>query len=207
MIATVQQARLAVERAMGQREAMQADLDAEKARLAKEEASAHASVSARVLLQEAARITQEKLQWRISKLVTLAQESVFENPYETKMVFESKFGRTHVDLFFERNGQRVDPLEASGGGAVDVAAFGLQMSLWTLKTPKLRPVFVLDEPLKWLKGGSLPEKGAEMIREIAHRLGVQIIMVSHIPDQIAHADRVFRVVKRRGKSVVKRDGM
>lgn len=207
MIATVQQARLAVERAMGQREAMQADLDAEKARLAKEEASAHASLSARALLQEAARITQEKLQWRISKLVTLAQESVFENPYETKMVFESKFGRTHVDLFFERNGQRVDPLEASGGGAVDVAAFGLQMSLWTLKTPRLRPVFVLDEPLKWLKGGDLPEKGAKMIREIAHRLGVQIIMVSHIPDQIAHADRVFRVVKRRGKSVVKRDGM
>jgi hypothetical protein len=32
-------------------------------------------------------------------------------------------------------------------------------------------------------------------------------MVSHIPDQIAHADRVFRVVKKRGKSVVKRDGM
>lgn len=207
MINTVQQAVLAVERAIGQRDAMQADLDAEKARLAQEEANAHASLSARVLLQEAARITQEKLQWRISKLVTLAQESVFDNPYETKMVFESKFGRTHVDLFFERNGQRVDPLEASGGGAVDVAAFGLQMSLWTLRTPRLRPVFVLDEPLKWLKGGGLPEKGAEMIREIAHRLGVQIIMVSHIPDQIAHADRVFRVVKKRGKSVVKRDGM
>lgn len=162
-----------------------------------------ADSKARLILQESAKITQEQLQYRVSKLVTLAMESVFPDPYELALDFEDKYGRISANLSFVREGEHINPLEASGGGSVDVGAFGLQMSLWTLQVPRTRNVLILDEPLKWLKGGSLPEKGAQMISEISHKLGVQIIMVSHIPDQIEHADKVFHVRKNRGISVVK----
>ncbi|NIU00181.1 MAG: hypothetical protein GWN01_04340, partial [Nitrosopumilaceae archaeon] len=53
----------------------------------------------------------------------------------------------------------------------------------------------MDEPLKWLKGGDLPIKGSHMIKEISKKLGIQIIMISHSPELIEGADRVFEVKK------------
>lgn len=203
MIDNVWDARARLERAKGQLAAARAELSDFQARLGNDQAEADACTSARIILQESARLTQEQVQYRISNLATLAMESVFEDPYKIGLEFESKYGRTAANLFFERDGEPINPLDASGGGAVDVAAFGLQLSLWTLRIPRSRNLFILDEPLKWLKGGSLPEKGAEMIQQISHKLGVQIIMVSHIPDQIEHADKVFEIVQKRGISSIK----
>lgn len=203
MIDSVRDARARLERAKGQLAAAHAQFSDFQERLESDSADADATASARLILQESARVTQEQVQYRISNLATLAMESVFDEPYTIGLEFENKYGRTVANLFFERDGEAINPLDASGGGAVDVAAFGLQLSMWTLKVPRSRNLFVLDEPLKWLKGGSLPEKGAEMIRQISHKLGVQIIMVSHIPDQIAHADKVFQIVQKRGIASIK----
>lgn len=195
--------RARLEQAKGKLSLHKSDLATERGRLAEIVERAVASTTARIVLQESARLTQEMLQYRIAMLVSLAMESVFDDPYQLALEFQDKYGRTSAELSFVRDDEHLSPLDASGGGAVDVAAFGLQMSLWTLQTPKTRNVLVLDEPLKWLKGGSLPEKGAKMIREISHKLGVQIIMVSHIPDQIEHADKIFHVRKNRGISLIK----
>ena len=160
---------------------------------------------AQMILQEAARLTQSQVQYRIGQLVTLALESVFDDPYVFELQFDSSRGKTSANLIFTRNGNEISPLDASAGGSVDVAAFGLQVSLWTLQTPRSAPILILDEPLKWLKGGDYPAKGAQMIREISHRLGLQVIMVSHIPDQIEHADRVFSAVKKNNVTTVREE--
>lgn len=203
MLDSVREARARLERAKGRLDSARRELRDYQEKLSKDEAEAEACSSARIILQESARLTQEQVQYRISNLATLAMESVFDDPYKIGLEFENKYGRTSANLFFERDEESIDPLDASGGGAIDVASFGLQLSLWTLRVPRSRNLFILDEPLKWLKGGSLPEKGAEMIKQISHKLGVQIIMVSHIPDQIEHADKVFRIVQKRGVSSIK----
>ena len=187
----------------GKRQQLQANLSNETALFQQQAAIAASCAGAQLILQESARLTQEHLQYRIGTLVTLAMEAVFDDPYRLEVLFENARGRTQASINFMRGDEILSPLDASGGGAVDVAAFGLQVSLWTLQNPKTRPVLFLDEPLKWLKGGSLPEKGAAMLQEISQKMGIQIIMVSHAPELISHADKVFRVTKKNNISTVK----
>jgi len=155
---------------------------------------------AQTIIQNVAQITQKELEYHVGELVTLAMAAVFEDPYALDVEFVQRRGRTETDLWFSRDGSQVDPMTASGGGAVDVASFALRVALWSLAPKRTRPTLVMDEPLKWLKGGELPEKGARMIKEISERLGLQIIMISHIPDQIEGADRRIGVSMRSGVS-------
>lgn len=156
---------------------------------------------AQVIIQLVAKKTQEQIQVHISDIVTLAM-SIFQDPYDVKVEFVEKRGKTELDICFARDGKEIDPLSASGGGVVDVAAFALQVASWCIQAKKSRNVLILDEPLKWLKGDELPQKGAEMIKEISKRIGLQIIMVSHSPELIDSADRVFEVKKKKGVSHV-----
>lgn len=159
---------------------------------------------AQIIIQQAAQLTQQQLEYHISELVTLALESVFDDPYKLRVVFETKRGKTEAHVYFEdRNGNAVEPLDASGGGAVDVASFALQVSLWSLGNPKTSPVLILDEPLKWLKGGSMPDKGAALLKEISSRLGIQIIMVSHSDELIESSDNLVRVQMKNRVSSIK----
>lgn len=155
---------------------------------------------AQLIIQTVAELTQNQLVYHVSELATLALASVFQDPYAFGMEFVLRRGRTECDLFFVRNEKRVDPLGASGGGAVDVAAFALQIALWSLGRPRYRNVLIIDEPLRFLKGDDLPEKGALMMKEISEKLGMQIIMVSHIPDQIEGSDKVIEMKLRDGRS-------
>ena len=158
---------------------------------------------AQIIIQDIAKKTQQELEYHISELVTLAMESIFPDPYKLLLEFNIRRDKTEADIYFERNGEKVNPLLSTGGGAIDIAAFALQISLWNLQRPKTRNTFILDEPLKWLKGNDLPKKGAELIKEISEKLGLQIIMVSHSPELIESADKVFQVTKKRKNSIVK----
>lgn len=199
----VKQLRSKLTELQGQYKQIKATLSSEKQNFSQLTTLTNTCGQAHLILQESAKLTQEHLQYRISKLVTLAMESVFDDPYKLDIRFESSRGKTAASIAFTKHGVLVDPLDASGGGAVDVAAFGLQLSLWTLQTPRSRNVLILDEPLKWLKGQSLPDKGAEMLAQISKRLGIQIITVSHSLQIIEHADKVFQVSKNRSISSVK----
>jgi len=158
---------------------------------------------AQILIKSAAQSTQETLQYHISELVSLALSSVFEDPYEFKLEFVQKRGKTEAELWFVKDEHKIKPIDASGGGAVDVASFALQLALWKIGQPQTRNTLILDEPLKWLKGDDMPVKGASIIKELSEKLGIQIIMVSHSSELIDAADTVFEVTKEDGVSEVK----
>lgn len=155
---------------------------------------------AQVIIQTVAQKTQEELKYHIGELGTLALAAVFDNPYELELDFVQRRGQTECDIWFVRDGERIHPLSASGGGAVDVACFALRVSLWSLKQNRTRPVLILDEPLRFLKGDDLPEKGAKLIKEISERLGLQIIYISHIPEQVDSADGIHSISIKKGVS-------
>jgi len=157
---------------------------------------------ARVIVQKTAQHTQERLRFHISDLGSLALYSVWENdPYQLDVEFAIKANRTEAVLGFRRGDQVVDPMTASGGGAVDVAAFALRVALWHLGRPRTRPTLLLDEPFRNLSVDLL-SRASEMVRTISHDLGLQILMVSHAPDLVEAADRVFHVRQRDGASSV-----
>ena len=197
-----------LDRLKGRQEEITTGLDKNKALLTQVTKDIEYTQEAQVLIQTAAQMTQEELKYHVSELVTLALASVFEEPYEFVVDFVQRRNQTECDLFFKSGENLIEPLEASGGGAVEVASFALRMSLWTLQSKRTRPIFILDEPLKWLQGRDYPEKGMKMIKDISDKLGVQIIMVTHMVDQINESDRVHEVTmdnKQRKSRVVSYD--
>lgn len=136
-------------------------------------------LEAQSILQEAGAHVQEQAHVKIASVVTKCLESVFENPYTFKIHFERKRNATEAKIVFERDGQEVDPLTASGGGAVDVAAFALRMACLVLSRPKKRRVLFLDEPFRFVSEKYRPNI-KEMLETLSSDLGVQIVMITHI---------------------------
>lgn len=155
------------------------------------------------IMQAVAEATQREIEYFLSELVTLGMGSVFDHPYNFIVSFELKRGKTEAVLSFERDGNRIHPMDASGGGAVEIGAMCLQLSMWNLQRGKLRNLMIFDEPLSRLKGADLPTKGSLLIKEISEKLNLQVIMVSHDPALVEGADRVFSVsINEKGISSV-----
>lgn len=157
---------------------------------------------AREIIREAGLKTQQQLQYHISDITTLALSAIFDDPYELIAEFTQRRNKTECDLYFSRDGEKTDPMSASGGGAVDVAAFALRIASWSMQRPKSNNVIILDEPLKYLSV-NYQEKGSAMIKELSQRLGIQFIIVTHEPTLASYADRVFEVSIKKGISQVK----
>lgn len=155
---------------------------------------------ARALVQQAALDTQESLRVRLESVVTTALRAVFKDKQlEFRITFETKRGRTEALLEVGEDGQYSHPMETHGGGVVDVVSFALRVAFWSID--QSRPVLVLDEPMKFLSRDLVPN-AAEMVRMLSQKLGLQIIMVSHIEEFIDGADRVFRISRRGNQSFV-----
>ena len=145
--------------------------------------------------------TQQTLQFHISDITSLALEAVFPDPYALQVEFIQRRNKTECDLYFVRDGEKVDPLSASGGGAVDVAAFALRIASWSMTKPRTRNVIILDEPLRFLSA-NLQERASSMIKELSDKLGIQFIVVTHEPILANYADRTFNVSIKNGISKI-----
>jgi len=154
---------------------------------------------ARAIVQKVAEDCQKKIEFQISNLVSLALASVFPDPYEFKVSFVQRRNRTECDLLFVKNDEECEPLTAAGGGVVDIASFALRVAIWSLK--KTRPTFILDEPAKFVSV-DLQSKVSAMLKELSEKLKIQIIMVSHLPEIIWSADKIFRVENIKGESKI-----
>lgn len=158
--------------------------------------------SARTYIQTVAQLTQEELQHHVSDLVTLALRSVFGDEYEFVVRFVTKRGRTEADLILRRGDEEIEDVMGSvGGGVVDVVAFALRLTMWTLRRPKTRPIMVMDEPFKHLSAGLQPLM-AGALKELSKKMGVQMLIVTHEDALVEDtgADVVFHVGKKKGKT-------
>lgn len=129
-------------------------------------------------LQLLAQAVQQQAHAKISEVVSSCLAAVFDDPYEFKIVFERKRGKTEANLRFTRRGLDIDPLTASGGGAVDVAAFALRVACLVLHRPRLQRVVVMDEPFKFVSAQYQPAIRT-MLEDLSARLKLQIIFVTH----------------------------
>ena len=154
----------------------------------------HSLEEAQVFLQKVAQATQEQLRVHIKDIVQLCLDSVWPGEVEFDLIYEVKNGRTVAKLAFIIDGEEVDPLDADGGGLVDIASFALRIAVWTLGNT--RNTIVLDEPMKHLSDNLQP-LAAEIIKELSEKLGLQIIMITHRKELTGIADKVFEVSRKR----------
>lgn len=138
-----------------------------------------ALAEAQALAQHVAQQIQTRAHVSIAKIVTKCL-AIFDEPYTFRILFDRKRGKTEARLVFERDGMEVDPLTASGGGVVDVAAFALRIACLVLARPQLRRVLILDEPFRFVS----PEyrhKVRELLISLATDMGIQFLIVTHDP--------------------------
>jgi DNA repair protein SbcC/Rad50 len=187
----------------GRRQALTESRDELGVKMERLEGELNNILEAQTILQMVAQKTQEELKYHIESIVSMALDAVFPEPYEFEVSFEIKANRTVAECWFVRDGQRVDPMNATGGGAVDIASFALRVVFWSLlyKSKKIRPLLVLDEPFRFVSR-DLQQKAGMMMKELSDKLGVQFIMVTHNKDLIDAADRVHEVSLKDGISKV-----
>ena len=191
---------------IGQKEKVQKDITNYKQELKLKKKELKRKEKALELVKTAAMNTQKQLEYHISTVVTTALNAVFEQPYGFEIEFVDKRGKTECNLWFVKNGHRVDPFYGSGLGAVDIAAFALRVAC--LSMSGLRPVLLLDEPFKHLKGEEPNQKAIQMMNTVSKETTIQIITISDeravIGDIISGADKVFQVSQnKKGISKIK----
>ncbi|MCP4475372.1 MAG: hypothetical protein GY821_12570 [Gammaproteobacteria bacterium] len=159
------------------------------------------SEKALFIIQKVARDTQAELEYHISDVVSMALDTIFDDPYKFKIEFVLKRNKTECELLLEKKGEKINPLSACGGGVIDVVSFALRIALWTLQTPKSRNTFILDEPFKFLSKDLLP-RASELLKELSDRLNIQFIIVTHLDELSECADKVFKVNIKKGVSKI-----
>lgn len=155
----------------------------EKAALESAEREYRDTVAAQQIVQTVAQQIQQAAHDRIASVVTQCLRTVFEQPYEFRIVFEQKRGRTEARLVFVRGELEIDPLDAAGGGVIDVAAFALRVACLVLSRPPLRRLLVLDEPFSHCKPPEiLASRICGMLEMLAKQFGIQFILVPSIEE-------------------------
>jgi hypothetical protein len=174
---TVKDLRYRLEQKKGERSQIERTIVSLESEISEGNKSVRAHEKARLILQEVALKTQQQLSYNVSGIASMALETVFDTPYELCLEFVERRNKTECDIYFVRDGLKIDPF-SGGGGAIDIASFALRVALWSMSDPKTRPTLILDEPFKHLKGENANRKVLEMVSKISKKLGIQIIMVS-----------------------------
>jgi len=196
----LQEIRIKLERKKGQKEQILTSTTKVKDIIKGLEKDIIISEKARTIMQIVAQETQQELEYRLSEMVSLCLKSVFPNPYELVVKFVTRREKAECDLLFKRHDLLRKPKEASGIGSVDVGAFGLRIASWSLSKPRTRPLLLLDEPFKHLKGIDANIKVIQMVKALSKKLGLQIVMISdeRVPmEEIEKgADKIFKVTMK-----------
>lgn len=153
------------------------------------------TVVAQTIIHTASRNTQNKLKKSIEEIVTTSVASVFgDESYDFVVEFETKNNRTHCLLFFkDADGEMFNGEDDLGGSVSDIGAFACRVSLWTLMGDnRTSPIFLLDENMKHLSE-SYRALGSALLKAFCDKLGMQIIISTHLNELIENADSSIEI--------------
>ena len=150
------------------------------------------------LVQAVAEAVQSQLSSRIDDIVNLGLATCFPE-YTFEMKYVQSRGKTEVQFLVKDKDNIIDPLNQCGGGLVDVLCFCLRLSVYSISTTS--NVIILDEPFRFISRG-LRNRVAELLSILSKKLGLQIIMVTHIDEFTETADNQIRIKKINGVSEV-----
>jgi len=125
----------------------------------------------------------------VEQLVTYGLRVVFPDlSLNFKTDISTKRGAQWLDLKLEDNGVEAPILSAFGGGPASVVAFLLR--LLVCRRLNLAPVLLLDEPFSFVSEHYVENVG-KLLRELADKLGFEMILVTHADAFLKHANVAY----------------
>jgi len=142
----------------------------------------------------------------VEGLMTEGLQSIFHDlNLSVEAEVGTKYNRIAVD-FFMRQGSKEDPLshrgrplDAFGGGPSSVAS--LILRILTLLRLKRYPMLILDEALGAVSD-EYTEPTGRFLANLAGKMGVDVLLVTHKPAFVEHADVAYRC-----EEIVEADGL
>jgi len=136
----------------------------------------------------------------IEGVVTEGLRSVFD---DQTLAFEAevqqRYNKVAIDFYLRQDHKRVSvrahPLEAFGGGPSSIASLILKVLAMT-RLGKW-PLLVLDETLAAVSDDYLDQTGV-FLKGLANKTGFSILLVTHKPAFLEHADVAYRAIERVG---------
>lgn len=189
-IMELEKTRREVNKLLNERKRLKQNIRSESDTLSKLREHAQHVVKAREIVQSVAQLVQQKAHDRIAGVVTKCLQAVFPDPYEFRIIFEQRKGRTDARMVFIRNNMEIDPCNAAGGGILDVASFALRLACLVLAKPRKRRLLVLDEPFRFVSRNYIQNVG-RMLHQLSQEFGIQFLIVTHLDD--LHAGKVIKL--------------
>lgn len=136
------------------------------------------TVAAHAHLQELVRQLQSTCHEQVARVVSSCLTAVFGKPYELRIEFVKRRGKTEAEFSYLDKDGRSDNPRVSSGGVLEVAGVALRLVAMTLALPPLRRLLILDEPFSGLSKDNLPKIGM-MLERLSRDLDCQFIIATH----------------------------
>jgi DNA repair exonuclease SbcCD ATPase subunit len=183
------------EHAMRAGQKAQLDLQIVQVRSEKAQALARQKLYSQVqaLLLAASAAAREAVRSRITDLVTLALTAITGDPYRFKMDIVQHAGIWSVTFkVVNPAGVELDPLESCGGGIADICSMALRIAILEMYEPRVEGPILLDENMKFLSRDHIRTAG-EFFHMICQKTKRQVLLVTHVPELAAAAERCFEI--------------
>jgi DNA repair ATPase RecN len=185
-------------------ERLAAERRAVEEKLAEVRAKEAVLTQAREVFQLAGETAREQAKQSVERVVTWALQAVFGPEISFVVSLEERRDQPEADFavvstYGGTTPVRTEPMEARGGGIVDVISLALRSVL--LERTRMGGPLVLDEPGKHVSEEYSRALG-EFIRAISEDTGRQVILVTHNSELAETAEVAYRVELKNGESYV-----
>lgn len=157
-----------------------------------------ASEKALIIMQTAAKRSQEYLAQHLSSIVTQAIQTVIEKPYEFVCEFVERRGSSEADLYLKKDDNIYDILESTGGGLGDVCSFALKVAYLLLSNTD--NVLIIDEVSRHINSVRQRELFAQVLKKLSEEFEIQMIINTTIPELLEVADNIIELRQQNGET-------
>ena len=154
------------------------------------------NVAAKAVLEQVSSQEATEAQEAVATLVSRGLREVFGEEYSFVVEDRIVRGNSHLDFVIKDSGGNcLDPVDSHGGGLAAVTAFLLRVVVVLLEGGR---TLVVDEAFAHLSREYVPRLAA-FLRTLVDTVGLQLILVSHVPELAETADRAYRFVPHDGQ--------
>lgn len=136
---------------------------------------------------------------QLENLATLGTQAVFKRTYKLHLTPKKLLGKPVYNLTVsEGKRQYKDPKTDLGHSFLDVAGVSFRTGIFTMRKPTPRSFLYLDEPFRNIGNGLFAERAGILLRDLSHKLNIQILMSTHNKELFDIGDIVWELSLNEG---------